>query len=160
MYHVGFGAEPTAAPTPWVPKTEQETVRNMLTGIGGVALTMGLATTDKLINYGLDKAFSTKTKTPTTTTGSVPYADMLAVIAAQQASLQQHTAVPTGPTGLPALPAQPQPVQQQQMVPFSTMLPPAPEVKKGFPTWAWAVVGIGGVAAVGGALWFFLGRKK
>jgi hypothetical protein len=35
--------------------------------------------------------------------------------------------------------------------------PPPP--KQGLPTWAWAVIGIGGVAVIGGAAFFLLRRK-
>jgi len=49
--------------------------------------------------------------------------------------------------------------QQQQVYP---MIGPGiePKVEKKFPTWAWVLIGLGGAAAVGGVLYFTLGREK
>jgi hypothetical protein len=35
-----------------------------------------------------------------------------------------------------------------------------PKVEKKFPTWAWVLIGLGGVAAIGGILYFTLGSSK
>ena len=56
----------------------------------------------------------------------------------------------------PEVPAQPMP---SGMVPM--IGPGMPEVeKKKLPTWAWVAIGLGGVAVVGGAIYFFVGRGK
>jgi hypothetical protein len=59
----------------------------------------------------------------------------------------------------PTVPGVPLDQQQQQVYP---MIGPSiePKVEKKFPTWAWVLIGLGGAAAVGGVLYFTLGRKK
>lgn len=61
---------------------------------------------------------------------------------AQAAAAQQAT---------PGTSAQVYPLTQQ--IPQET-----PKAKKGLPTWAWILIGLGGAAAVGGGIYWFVGR--
>lgn len=53
------------------------------------------------------------------------------------------------------------PAQSQMMYPMTGQYPAEqPKVKKKLPTWAWVLIGLGGAGAIGGGLYWFLGRDK
>lgn len=60
-------------------------------------------------------------------------------------------------TSAPARPVVPAPLP-----PSGPALPvyAPPPAKKGLPTWAWALIAVGGVAVVGGVIYFVFGGKK